>query len=57
MARKKTILIVDDHPLIREGLKSIIKSNDASEVIGEAENACSARKMIKNLSLIWCCWI
>jgi len=47
MARKKTILIVDDHPLIREGLKSIIKSNDASEVIGEAENACSARKMIK----------
>lgn len=36
MTRKKTILIVDDHPLIREGLKSIIKSNDAIEVIGVA---------------------
>jgi DNA-binding NarL/FixJ family response regulator len=47
MARKKTILIVDDHPFVREGLKSIIKSNDALEVIGEAENARSARKLIK----------
>ena len=49
MARKETILIVDDHPLVRDGLKSIIKSNDALEVIGEAENAQSARKMIKAL--------
>ena len=31
MARKKTILIVDDHPLVREGLKSIIKTNDTFE--------------------------
>jgi len=49
MARKKTILIVDDHPLVREGLKSIINANDALEVIGEAANARSARKMIKEL--------
>jgi DNA-binding NarL/FixJ family response regulator len=49
MARKKTILIVDDHPFVREGLKSIIKSSDALEVIGEAENARSARKLIKAL--------
>ncbi|MEX1329420.1 MAG: response regulator transcription factor [Desulfobacterales bacterium] len=49
MARQKTILIVDDHPLVREGLKSIIKSNDALEVIGEAENARSACKMVKEL--------
>jgi DNA-binding NarL/FixJ family response regulator len=49
MARKKAILIVDDHPFVREGLKSIIKSNDALEVIGEAENVRSARKLIKAL--------
>jgi DNA-binding NarL/FixJ family response regulator len=49
MAQKKTIVIVDDHPLVREGLKSIIISNDALEVIGEAENARSARKLIKEL--------
>ncbi len=49
MARKETILIVDDHPLVREGLKSIIKSNDALEVIGEAENAGDAIRMVKEL--------
>jgi len=48
MARKETILIVDDHPLIREGLKSIIKTNDALEVIGEAENARDAIRIVKN---------
>jgi DNA-binding NarL/FixJ family response regulator len=49
MACKETILIVDDHPLVREGLKSIIKSNDALEVIGEAENAGDAIRMVKKL--------
>ena len=49
MARKKTILMVDDHPLAREGLKSIIKPNDALEVIGETENARDAIRMVKNL--------
>jgi DNA-binding NarL/FixJ family response regulator len=42
-------MIVDDHPLVREGLKSIINSDDALEVIGEAGNARSARKMVKKL--------
>ena len=49
MAHKETILIVDDHPLVREGLKSIIKTNDALEVIGEAENARDAIRMTKRL--------
>jgi DNA-binding NarL/FixJ family response regulator len=49
MARKKTILIVDDHPLAREGLKSIITSSNALKIIGEAENARDAIRMVKNL--------
>ncbi|MEE4605581.1 MAG: response regulator transcription factor [Desulfobacteraceae bacterium] len=49
MARKETILIVDDHPLVRDGLKSIIKTNDALEVIGEAETARDAIRMVKKL--------
>jgi DNA-binding NarL/FixJ family response regulator len=36
MAGKKTILIVDDHALFREGLKAIICRNPSYEVVGEA---------------------
>ncbi len=33
-----SIILVDDHKLIREGLKSFLESSDEIEVIGEAEN-------------------
>ena len=49
MAPKKTILIVDDHPLVREGLKSILRSATAYEVVGQAGNARDAIQMVKNL--------
>jgi len=35
---KKSVLIVDDHPLFREGLKSLLLSHPGFEVIGEAGN-------------------
>ncbi|UCH22144.1 MAG: response regulator transcription factor [Deltaproteobacteria bacterium] len=36
MAQKKSIVIVDDHPLFREGLRSIISRNTGYKVVGEA---------------------
>ncbi len=33
-----TILIVDDHPIVREGLVSIVNAEDDLEVIGQAAN-------------------
>jgi DNA-binding NarL/FixJ family response regulator len=46
---KKTILIVDDHPLVREGLESILKTATEYEVVGQAGNAHDAIQMVKNL--------
>lgn len=36
MQAKKTVLIIDDHPMFREGLKAIIAHDDRFHVVGEA---------------------
>jgi len=50
VAQHKSVLIVDDHPLFREGLKFIIGRNERFKVVGEAENAAGALREAKKLN-------
>ena len=49
MAEKKTILIVDDHPFFREGVKSLLAKQSTYEVVGEAGNGKKGFRKAKEL--------
>jgi two-component system, NarL family, response regulator YdfI len=46
---KHKILIVDDHWVVREGLKLVLETNDSYEVVGEAEDGATAMTLIEEL--------
>lgn len=43
------ILIVDDHPVVRLGMKSLLSNHTDFEVVGEAETVKSAQELIEQL--------
>ena len=49
MASRQTLLIIDDHPLFREGLKSLIARNPKYEVVGEAGTGKDGLRLAKAL--------
>ncbi len=49
MNHKKRILIIDDHPLFRAGLKAIIERNSKFEVVGEAGSGREGLRMAGRL--------
>jgi DNA-binding NarL/FixJ family response regulator len=48
-AKKITVVLADDHTIVREGLRLLLQSSDDIKVIGEAENGREAVRMAKQL--------
>jgi DNA-binding NarL/FixJ family response regulator len=47
MDEKTRILIADDHPIFRSGLRQVIEADQSMSVIAEAEDGASALKLIR----------
>lgn len=46
---RPTILLVDDHPIFREGLRSLIERSEQGSVVGEAGNGADALRLAGEL--------
>ena len=46
----RSVLIVDDHPIVRQGLRRVIECEEDLSVCGEAETVRDARSAIKDLN-------
>jgi DNA-binding NarL/FixJ family response regulator len=44
-----TIVLADDHPIVRQGLRALLESQPGYSIIGEAEDGLSALKLVENL--------
>jgi DNA-binding NarL/FixJ family response regulator len=49
MTQEVTILIVDDHPLVRHGLRDVIGQNPRFKIIGEASDGEEALRLLVSL--------
>jgi DNA-binding NarL/FixJ family response regulator len=49
MATETTILLADDHPIVRQGLRQIIEAEPGLRVVGEANDGVEALAMIQEL--------
>ena len=47
---KQKVFLVDDHPIVRDGLKTLIERRDDLIICGEAEDAKGAMRAIKEMA-------
>ena len=47
---KRRVLIVDDHPIVRQGLTQLISQESDLEVVGEADNSRTAIEAVQRLA-------
>ena len=50
LLQQRRVLIVDDHPVVREGLRGLIDSQDDMQVCGEAATVESAMQLLRELT-------
>src|SRR3982750_3330308 len=46
---KRRIFVVDDHPIVRQGLMQLINAETDLEIVGQGEDAYVALKLIRQL--------
>jgi DNA-binding NarL/FixJ family response regulator len=47
MPERVTVLIVDDHPMFRQGLRQVVQSDSRFQLVGEAGDGASALQLIQ----------
>ncbi len=50
MQKKVRVLVVDDHPVVRDGITALLALSPDIEVVGEATNGKEALEMVKKVS-------
>ena len=45
----KTVLVVDDHPVVRKGVRTIVESTERFEIVGEAADGLEAIRQAESL--------
>src|SRR5579859_5913477 len=49
LTKKITVLLADDHTVVRQGLRALLSAEEDIEVVGEAENGRQAVMMVQKL--------
>jgi CheY-like chemotaxis protein len=50
------ILMADDHPIFRDGVRKLLESDDSIAIVGEVSNGSECIAALGKLSPTSCCW-